>query len=120
MERSKLFFSVDPKSEKNDIKEVESNGMFGSGGEPLKANPTSALTPCDDVKQGPKVGTKPEGRKKKVWRANMSHAFTQKKSKGKAKVPDQEGHPLERKMGGDKPCPETVSDPLSEASCFQK
>ncbi|CAL1406555.1 unnamed protein product [Linum trigynum] len=108
-----------PKSKNDDVKELESDGMFGSGGEPLKANPTSTLAPYDDVKQGPKAGTKPKGRKNKAWRAKMSHAFTQKKDKGKVIVPDQERCPLEIKMGGDKPCPETVADPLSEALCSQ-
>ncbi|CAL1389703.1 unnamed protein product [Linum trigynum] len=112
-----ITFSVDPKSKKDDVKKVESNGMFGSGGEPLKANPTSSLAPCDDVKKGTKAGTKPEGRKKKAWFANMRDAFTQKKDKSKEKVADQEGTPLDFKMGGDKPRPETVVDPISEASC---
>ncbi|CAL1356103.1 unnamed protein product [Linum trigynum] len=94
---------------------MEKNGMFGSGGEPLNANPTSALAPCDDVKQGPKDGTKPEGKQSKAWSEKMSCAFTQKKDKGKANVPGQECHPLELKMGGDKPHLETVADPLSEA-----
>ncbi|CAL1389610.1 unnamed protein product [Linum trigynum] len=107
-----ITFSVDPKSKNDYVKEVESNGMLGSGGVPLKANPTSALAPCDYVKQGPKAGIKPEGRKKKAWCAKMCHAFTQKKDKGKAKVSNQEGHPLELKMGGDKPRPETMVNPL--------
>ncbi|CAL1356224.1 unnamed protein product [Linum trigynum] len=112
----KITFSIDTKSKKGDVKEMESKVVVASGGEPLKAKPTSVLVPLDDVKQEPKAGTKPEGRKKKAWCAKMSHIFAPKQDKGRAKVPDQARHPLELKMGGDKSLPETVADPLSEAS----
>ncbi|CAL1381840.1 unnamed protein product [Linum trigynum] len=113
-----LTLFIDPKAKNDDVKEMDKNGMIGSGGEPLKANPTITCIPCGDVKQEIE-GIKPEGRKKKAWREKMNRVYTQKKDKGKAKTVGQEGHPLELKLGGDKHRYETLADPFSEALCSQ-
>ncbi|CAL1405897.1 unnamed protein product [Linum trigynum] len=114
-----LTLLIYPKAKNDDVKEMDSNGMIESGGEPLKANPSITCVLCGDVKQEIEKGIKPEGRKKKVWRESMNRVYTRKKDKGKAKVVCQEGHPMELKLTGGKPRPETVANPLSEASCSQ-
>ncbi|CAL1379646.1 unnamed protein product [Linum trigynum] len=96
-----LTLSINAKVKNDVVKEMESSGMNGSGGEPLKASPTSVCIPFDDEVQETKEGTKPRVKKKRAWRDTLHQAYSQPKDK--AKVSGQEGHPMELKVGGDKP-----------------
>ncbi|CAL1395775.1 unnamed protein product [Linum trigynum] len=83
----KLSLSIDPKIKNDVVKEMDSSGMKGSGGEPLKENPTSVCGPFDDEVHETKVGTNPGGKKKRAWRDRLHQASSQLKDEGKAKVP---------------------------------
>ncbi|CAL1387674.1 unnamed protein product [Linum trigynum] len=86
-----LTLSIDPKVKNDVAKEMDSSGMNGSGGEPLKANPTSVCVPFDDEVQETKAGTKSRGKKNRAWRDRLNRALSQPKDKDKAKVSGQRG-----------------------------
>ncbi|CAL1406417.1 unnamed protein product [Linum trigynum] len=112
----RITLEIEPKVRSEDVKELVSDDLNVSGGEPFKANPTITCITCGDVEQEVKEGTKTKERKKKAWRENMKQALARRKEKGKAKVVGQEGHLMERKLGGYLPRPKSVVDPLSVAS----
>ncbi|CAL1360249.1 unnamed protein product [Linum trigynum] len=111
----RITLETDPKARSEEMKELVSNDVNVSGGEPLKANPTITCIACGDVEQELKEGTMPKEKKKNAWRQNMKQALARMKEKAKAKLAGQEGHLMENKMGGYKPRTESVEDPLSVA-----
>ncbi|CAL1395234.1 unnamed protein product [Linum trigynum] len=110
-ERIKL--EIDPKVRSE---EVVSNDVNESGGEPLKANPTIPCVAFGNVEQDVKEDTMPKEKRKNARRKNLKEALARKKEKAKAKLANQEGQLMEPKTGGYKPRPESVVDPLPDAS----
>ncbi|CAL1382085.1 unnamed protein product [Linum trigynum] len=64
----RITLEIESKARNEDVKDLVSDDLNESGGEPLKANPTITCVACDDVKQEVKEGTMPKERKKKAWK----------------------------------------------------
>ncbi|CAL1394231.1 unnamed protein product [Linum trigynum] len=73
----------------------------------------------DNVGHESKKGPKPKGSRLNAWRRRIKGALTRKKGGAEAMLANQEGQLKEHKMGGYKPRPESVVDPLSVASCLK-
>ncbi|CAL1394394.1 unnamed protein product [Linum trigynum] len=114
--KERIKLEIDPKVRSDEVTEVVSNDVNESGGEPLKANPTIPCAAFGNVVQEMKEGTMPKEKRKNAWRKKMKEALVRRKEKAKEKLAYQEGQLMEPKTGYYKPRPESVVDPLSEAS----
>ncbi|CAL1359634.1 unnamed protein product [Linum trigynum] len=116
----RIPLEIDPKARSEEVKELVSNDVNVSGGEPLKANPTITCVACGDVEQEVNEGTMPKEKKMNACRQKMKQALARRKEKAKAKLDGQEGHLMEHKLGGYVPRQENVADQLSVASCSKE
>ncbi|CAL1382075.1 unnamed protein product [Linum trigynum] len=112
----RINLEIDPRVRSDEVKGVVSNDVNESGGEPPKANPTVTCVIFDDVEKEVKKGLKPKGPRLNAWRRRMKGALAGKTGRAKAMLANQEGQLKEPKMGGYKPRPKSVADPLSVAS----
>ncbi|CAL1370587.1 unnamed protein product [Linum trigynum] len=71
----RITLEIEPKARNEDVKELVSDDLNVSGGEPLKENPTITWVACEDIKQEVNEGTIPKERKKKAWRKKMKQAL---------------------------------------------
>ncbi|CAL1359577.1 unnamed protein product [Linum trigynum] len=59
-DEERITLEIDPKARSEEVKELISNDLNVSGGEPLMANPTIICIACGDVEQEVKEGTMPK------------------------------------------------------------
>ncbi|CAL1371076.1 unnamed protein product [Linum trigynum] len=114
--KERIKLKIDPRVRIDEVKGLVSNDVNESGGEPPNANPTITCVVFDDVKKEVKKGPKSKGPRLNSWRRRMKGALTRKMGEPGARLVNQEGQLNEPKMGGYRPHPESVADPLSVAS----
>ncbi|CAL1370387.1 unnamed protein product [Linum trigynum] len=80
----RITLETEPMARNEDVKELVSDDLNLSGGEPLKANPTITFVTMMMLMKEVKEGTMPKERKKKAWREKRKQALARKEGEGQS------------------------------------